>query len=148
MGSQMSAFKFEDLGKVDSGKVVVALNHALLQCIRDVQDRPFEEAARTVSLKIDLTPILDAAEAKEGRCVLDTIGMQFKLNPSMPKQQTMVYPMIPTSSGALLFNPDSPRNPRQHTLDFDGGQADPETGEVPLEEEDVKPFDGKLKEAK
>lgn len=114
----------ESLPKIDRGKVAVAFDAAIFRCVEDCKDRVGDETPRTVELKIEFMPVMDKDTGR-----LDTIDVRFKIKDVLPKRQTVAYPMLPKAAG-IMFNPESPLDPRQSTFGFDA-----ESGEVPLDGE-------------
>lgn len=112
------------LQELDRGKVAVALNHAIRQCVLDIEDRPADKTARIVEMKVKLTPKLDGDTA-----ALDTVGAQFQVATKLPVRQSIIYPMLPSNSGALTFQPECPTDPRQASFEFPEN-VDKSTGEV------------------
>jgi len=118
--------------EIENGKVSAALDHELAQAVRDVVDRPADKTKRTVTLVIELAPVLDRDLA-----TLKHIEATFKMFHRTPKRRSVEYPMLATKSGELFFQPHSPFDPRQHELPYqppadatDQEQIDPVTGEV------------------
>ena len=132
-------FNMGNLVELDNGKGNAAILFAIGQAVRDVNDRPGEKAKRKVTVTYEFTPGLDP-----DTLVLDVVNMQIKIKTGIPDRHTTIYPMLPGKDGTLLFEPASPFNPRQQTLDFprtkppetaDAETVDEETGEVTNDED-------------
>jgi hypothetical protein len=105
----------ENICKVDAGKVEAMVNRAIAQVVDDMQQRPGDESQRRVVLTMAFKP----ESSEEG--VLDNVATEFTVSVSVPPRRSRPYPMEPhAGSRSLLFNPASPTNPRQHTLDEGG----------------------------
>ncbi len=134
-------FTLNSIQDIHNGVVALAVNHAIRQCVQDINDRSGDKAKRKVTLLIELVPILDKHTA-----ALDTIGATFKVKTAIPERYSHEYPMLATRDGTLLFQPQSPFDPRQQALNFDGASVPPareridkETGEVIREDDDERP---------
>lgn len=110
------ALRIDTLAQLDGAKIVAAVDHELRQCVRDINDRPGDKAARVVNMQIRLVPVLDKQTG-----VLDSVHVQFRINSKTPIRQSAEYPMLGTNEGALLFQPHSPTDPRQRELPFQPG---------------------------
>jgi hypothetical protein len=129
MTSNNLQFNLTNLVELDNGKATAAINHALRQIVDDIQERPGDKAKRKVILNIEMVPILDKTTA-----VLDTVGVQIRIDTKVPIRQTMTYPMLATADNTLRFVPQSPLDPRQTAFDFSEDEA-------PVTEEDAEPGD-------
>ena len=125
-------FNVSNLQQLDRGKIAAAVNHHIRQCVDDVAQRCGEKAKRSVTLKIDFTPIIDKDTG-----TLDTVGVAFNVKATIPVQKSTIYPMLPAKGGTLVFQPGSPADPRQQVMGFMAGdqvaadeELDKETGEV------------------
>ncbi len=126
----MKTLTLANLPHHHNGRVALAFDQLLKQAYADVKDRPAESAARKVTLTLMLTP---QTEGEQG--LIEGVGVQFKFDIKLPPKQTVVYPMAIAPNGALVFEPDSPGNPRQSSLLPQPGEdvpanVDPDTGEV------------------
>ncbi len=124
--------KGDTLRQIDRGKVALALDHAIRQCTLDIQDRPADDTKRVIVLQIEMQPECDAQTG-----ALDTIGTKFIVKTKLPARRSVVYPMLPTRDGTLVFEPQSPLDPRQAALVFPAAPpatppagVDPQTGEL------------------
>lgn len=127
-----------NLQELDRGKVALAVNQAIRQCVRDIEERPFDKTKRKVQLVIEASPILE-----KNTGVLDTVGIEFQVQAKLPVQRSTTYPMLARDDGVLTFQPHSPKDPRQTSFpEFEqtarGETVNTRTGEVadPVEDED------------
>jgi len=107
----------------DGGKVALAFDHEITQMIRDVMDRPGDKSVRKTTLVISAVPNLD-----EQAGALDTVGVTFRVSSTTPVRRSIEYPMLATNAGKLMFQPSSPRDPRQTELPYSDrvDQGEPE----------------------
>lgn len=114
--------KLSTLTGLDLGKVDAAFQIELQKCIKDLMDRPGDEAKRSVVLQLDMIP----EHAVSGVC--ETAQVEFTVAAKVPVKRSRVFSMKVNASGggALLFNPESPDDASQGTLD----EVDKATGEV------------------
>ncbi len=110
--------------KIDNGKIAEALNHELKQMVNDVCDRPGDRKVRKVTFDVELSPNFDRDSG-----VLDSINTEFKVKSRAPARKSIVYPMLATKEGTLLFNEHSPNDPRQGHLYANGAQPAPGSNE-------------------
>jgi hypothetical protein len=106
----LQTFTLDSLTEVEGGKVRLAFDRLVKRCADDCYDRPGDGAARTVTLKIEIKPVL----APEGGC--ERVNVQVFAESGVPKLRSRVFDMGLTPSGRLLFNADSPDNVDQGTL--------------------------------
>jgi hypothetical protein len=142
-------FTLSSIRDIDRGKIELAINHALKQCVLDIEDRPGDKAKRKVTIQIEMTPQLD-----KNLAVLDTVAVQFRVATAIPVRQSSIYPMLPSDDGVVMFQPDSMFDPRQSTFAFPtppasslrgtpppgmkpGERMDPATGEIVADDDDV-----------
>lgn len=104
-------FTLASLSDLDMGKVSAAVQGELSAVVRDLVDRPGDQAKRSVILQIDLTP------EKNDLGVCETALVDFKISSRVPPRQSRAYSMGVHPSGGLIFNPESPDNVRQASLD-------------------------------
>jgi len=114
-------FSLAELVNLDLGKAHAAFQAELGKVIQDLQDRPFDDGKRTVTLKLELMP----EELIHGQ--LETVKTTILIDSKVPTKQTRAYSMRVTQQGRLTFNPESPDDPNQKTLDE---AINPDTGEV------------------
>lgn len=98
------------LGDLDFGKVDIATKKLIEKAVRDCLDRPGDEGARTVTLSFSMVPVLES----NGEC--EVVNLECSATCKVPPHRSKVYPMQPTKSGDLLFQPLSPDNPHQMAL--------------------------------
>lgn len=110
-------------GELDGGKVNIAAQEAIRQCVNDINDRPAEKKPRVITLKVSLTPKLDSESG-----ALDTVDVRAEIESRMPKKTTSKYPMLATEDGRLTFVPGSPNDPRQGSL-FEGERQEQQADE-------------------
>lgn len=130
---------FSNIADIDKGKVALVLNHALRQIFRDCQDRPGDKGKRKVVFTITATPVVDKDTNAH-----ESTDLKFSVDARLPIRVSSDYPMVPAQDGTLLFQPHSPKDPRQMPLPMgsdderprrriqvldDGTRVDAETGE-------------------
>lgn len=121
----MSKFKtltLETLKDLDSAKTNAIFNAHLKRCVADCHDRPADEKPRKVVMEVTLTPVLDKVTMD-----CEEVQVQIHVTDSIPKHRTKVYSMGINRAGALLFNPDSPNNVNQGTLEMAEAEEDDES---------------------
>lgn len=101
----LGSLKHLDFGKADEA-FKLHLKRATLDCL----DRPADDKARTVTLQVELKPILEPG----GDCV--ELNAQMQVTSKMPTHKTKVYSVGPRKNGSLVFNEDSPSNINQTTF--------------------------------
>jgi len=104
-------FTVSQLINLDLGKVDTAVRHELEKVVADIRDRPELATARRVRLTIDVEP----EDVVQGQA--DTVSVLFSIEGRIPKRQTRKYSMLVGQGNELLFNAESPEEPRQGTLD-------------------------------
>lgn len=100
----LEKFQLSALAEMDGGRIDVAFGQALARVVADCEDRPGEKKARTVTLQLEVIPVLD----ESGVC--DDVKVQMFITDGIPKRKTRVYDMAmkKTSRGPqLMFRPDS-----------------------------------------
>ena len=111
-------FAIENLPEVDDGKIKLAVNRAIQQAYDDMVQRPGDRSKRKVSLDIEFTPMAD----DDG--LLHSVSTEFAIGVKVPERRSKPYPMEPhAGSKSLLFNPASPEDPHQHTIDEATGEV-------------------------
>jgi len=105
-------FSFSKLDKLQEGRLVTALDLAHRRMIADLHDRPLVAAARKITLTVAYKPVTDKETGE--LCDADVV---FEFKESVPKRAGNTYRMAyDEADAALLFHPDSPSNPHQHTI--------------------------------
>lgn len=107
-------FSLKSLPSLDGGRVVEAFNQAVKRAVADCQDRPGEMKARTVTLQLDIVPVVD----EDG--MLGTVRGAFQIKESIPTRKSRVYDFQPRRGGMLVFNDLSDDASQQRTLDQAG----------------------------
>ncbi|MCA8968808.1 MAG: hypothetical protein KDC95_03465 [Planctomycetes bacterium] len=110
----LEVFDFEQLVKLDDGRICAAFNQLLKRCEEDCRDRPALAKERSITLKLGMKPVIN----ENGD--LDSVMVGFHVKESLPKRDSKVYNMAAGRNG-LLFNDLSHDNVRQTTLDMAGG---------------------------
>jgi hypothetical protein len=101
----------DNLHDFDCGKADAIFRQCLLNAVRDLLDRPGDKNARKVVLQITLKPVL-----QQDGDVVDA-EVEFEAKNSLRSYRTAIRPMAIDRRGNLFFNPDSPDNPDQRTID-------------------------------
>lgn len=104
------ALTLENLEHLDFGKVDVAFQQHIKRVALDCLDRPVDDKARIVTMKVSVKPVPET----DGTC--DHVALQIKLSSSVPDHKTKVYDLLVKRSGQLLFSEDSPENAAQSTI--------------------------------
>lgn len=107
---------FASIADIDGGRIVEAVDQGIALLIRDLEDRPNNDAARTLKLSIKLKP--EASEAGD----LDGVDVSFDISESIPKRSSRQYHMRPLGD-ELWFNSEAPENADQKTIDDFVGEA-------------------------
>lgn len=107
----------ENIHLIDEGVVSEEWMHKLNQIRADISDRPMLMKPRTITLEMELTPSADSTMA---------VDVRFKIKNKVPPSGSRVYEMGVGQMG-LSFNPASPHNINQRTLDE---VVNTDTGEV------------------
>lgn len=113
----METLTLESLKHLDGGRALQMFDLLLRRAGQDCYDRPADRSAR----KVPMTAILKPVMGQDGRC--DGVTLEIEFNPSTPKFRTATFPMLLKPNGAIVFNPDSPDNPRQLTMTDDEADA-------------------------
>ena len=112
-----------DLAALDGGKLEAAFRARLLQVLDDLRDRPGDEDAREIVLKMKASPVADAQGGLEG------LKVWFELAAKVPAGRTRDYSADYQRSPAgapvaLIYNDLSPEDVGQGTLDEVATDAD------------------------
>lgn len=99
------------LKDLDMGRVAAGFQKELDHIVKDCEDRPGDVRARQVTLKLSLVPDSD------GMGVCETVQGEFSITSSVPNRVSKKYQMRVHANGSLLFNPESPEDVTQGTLD-------------------------------
>lgn len=119
----MERMCLENLKLLDNGIPCARFNRQVSAAVDDCMDRAVDKKPRKVALVIELLPETD----QRGDCV--SVAMEIKIKTSVPDHRSRRFDCRPSRTrkgGQLAFNPESPDNADQETLDFDeqkGGDA-------------------------
>lgn len=105
----------KNLHKLDDGVVAAMLDTLLAQAAEDCRKRAGTKKSRSVTLKLELTPQLDDAGNVEG------INLEVAFDIKVPSRRTRTLNLGIRNGGILTFNPLSPDNAKQKTLDEQTG---------------------------
>lgn len=98
------------LGDLDEGHFSVAIDNALLAIGRDIRDRGVDKRVRRLAIIVEVKPIVD-----KGRVL--ALSTTAKLKTSIPDEISAPTAMELHGTGLIGFNPSSPDDPRQSTID-------------------------------
>jgi hypothetical protein len=110
----MREFTLSNLQELDGGRVDVAFQLAMKRAIVDCEDRPGESKARVVTLKVEVTPVLD----EDGLC--EEVRTKMVVADKVPDRKSRVYSMGLRKSSRgpqMVFNDGDPGNFRQRTIE-------------------------------
>lgn len=107
----MQIFDIRQIGELDPA-VVKMFNRLVAEAVKDCHARPGEKTAREVGLKMVITPVM----ASDGTSC-DAVNIDFALPTKTPARRSKTYQMLSQDDGKIMFNPASPDQPRQRTLD-------------------------------
>lgn len=116
----MIRLTLDSLKDLDDGRALVSFTKELRKAVLDCIDRPGEEKPRTVSLVMDVTPVM----GEEGMC--EGATGKFRITNKTPDRTTKPYSFAINKLGDLIFSSNSPDNVQQLTLD----DIDPKTGKI------------------
>ena len=109
---------FAELAELDGGRFNNVFRAQLSAVANDCMDRGAADSTkRTLTVKIDIVPVIDV---ETGEC--DQVNVQLHSATKIPATRSNVARMRTTRAG-LLFAPDSPDDPDQHTMDFADGES-------------------------
>jgi hypothetical protein len=115
---------FENIAEIDAGKIKVAFEQHLQKLVADCAERPGNETARTLSLQLNVVPVIDP---DNGNC--DDVNIEFEIGSKVPKHRSRMVNcnMRKTNSGQMLvFNDLSEDDAEQKTLDQQSDTFRPE----------------------
>lgn len=116
----LKQFKIQELEALDSGRIAATINKSLRAAVEDCANRPGVDSARTVSIQIELRPVID----EDGVCT--ETAMDVVSRASLPKHRSKTLSMGVRPKGMLVFNDASQDSVRQITLDeATTGQEEP-----------------------
>lgn len=114
MGVKLTALKFETIVKILGGAVGVKCDKEFRKAILDCEDAPRLKSAREVTLKVKFTPRLKQSRMS-GEDEYAGCDVEFCVGGRIPSQAIVVA--MTNSEQGLLFNPDAPEDPSQHTIE-------------------------------
>jgi len=126
MAQSLVFFSLDALKHLDGGKAAVAFRRAVEDCVRDCQDRPLEEAARTVTFKVAIKPVAEEDPEFENSYRATGAECEFTITTGLPKRKTKPYSFGIDPQGRMFFSLNSPANVAQTTFD----DLDPDTGKA------------------
>lgn len=103
--------KLDTLQNAAQGTIDVAFAHHIKRISEDCYDRPGCKTARTVTLLVKITPVIDEA----GLC--ETTKMECEVSSSVPKHISRPIDCGIRKGGKLVFNDLSEDNVNQRTID-------------------------------
>lgn len=109
MRQQLSA---KTLGQFEGGKLATAFDRLLMAAGRDCFDRPAVSTKRTVTLTVEVTPVLDEA----GMC--EHVKIYADVGSKSPKYGSRNVIGNIQKSGAIIYDDLSPDDPDQTTFAF------------------------------
>jgi len=105
----MQELTLETLGEVDHGKIAAAFNLLLQRVMLDCFDRPGDDKARSVELRLLVSPMADPNTG-----AFDGCQVQFKLKSSVPPLQSKLLSMDADKRGRLKFVPAEEEAEQEH----------------------------------
>lgn len=103
--------KCSTIHELDDGRVGVAVDRAIRAAAMDCVDRPGLSAARTVTLKLEITPEGTA----EGVCT--SCSVESVISSTLPAKRSSAMNARVAGNGQLQWNNLSPDDAGQSTLD-------------------------------
>jgi hypothetical protein len=103
----------DSVGDVDHGALRIAFNNALKLLSQDLHDRPVLDKARTIILKIDQKPVVDA---NSGSPTLESVDTSWQILTKTPAIGSSGVVMKPQHDGQLYFHSDLPDEPENETI--------------------------------
>ena len=101
----------DTIGKLDEGRVAVAVNNALAQIAHDLNRRPGVDKARKLTLTLTMKPQIDS----DG--LLGSVDIGKTIKATLPDTQGHITNAKVNASGELVWNDASPDDIKQSTLD-------------------------------
>lgn len=102
---------FEELGKIDDGRLAVAVEQALRRVTADIEDRPGLKKPRTLNLSLSFIPVFDTNTS-----TCDGVKMSFKVKESVPVRESKAYDLGVRKGNLLTYQPLSLDNHTQETI--------------------------------
>ncbi len=97
---------------LEDGRTVEAFRRHLARAAADCEDRPGDQSRRTVTLQVDMMPVLD-----QNTLTCDSVTVEISTASKVPPHRSKPYSMLIKSGGALAFNDLAPDNVHQRTID-------------------------------
>lgn len=98
------------IAKIDDGRVAAAFNDLLKTVIADCINRPADDRARGITLKVALRPALDE---ETGDCYLVTT--EFDMATTIPNRRSKTYQCV-IENGRAGYHANHPADAAQPTL--------------------------------
>lgn len=114
MGSQLHQLTFQTLGQMDGGRIAEAFRLALERVLKDCEDRPHVDKARTISIQIAIKPVCAPDDD-----ICDETRMQCVVSDNVPKRQTRLYSLGLRRGGMATFNDESLDDIKQESFGFE-----------------------------
>lgn len=124
---QLTEMTIDNLGNFDGGRIRLAFAQSLLAIVNDLQNRPADGTARTLTLTLRVIP------SQQASGLMESGELDVTVNTSIPKKKSAPARVLIKPNGKLVFNAESPDDPHQSTFAEgmrEGEQLDPKTGEV------------------
>lgn len=103
----MQKLAITELGALDA-RIVAEWQAHLKRIVSDCRDRSSLIKARKLTIKMTVTP--DESDP-------NYVDVGFEFDSDIPSTTTRTFSMRPTGKDDLLFNPESPDEAAQHTID-------------------------------
>ncbi len=113
MAQQLKLLNLKSLPELGDGDLERDFEAALALLVKDCLARPSIKKKRQVSIVIDIEP----QTKQDGTC--DDVNVDVQVASKSPAKIVPTHTMRTTANGGLRYNPASPGNPDQKTLDFD-----------------------------
>lgn len=97
--------------QLNGGRVGIAFDQELKRVVKDCEDRPADDKARTVTITLEIKPVLDS----DGFC--EEVTGQIKINSTVPKRKTKPISFGVRRGGMLVFNDLSEDDVNQSTIE-------------------------------
>lgn len=102
---------FEELAKIDDGRLALALDQALRRVALDMDDRPGLKKPRTVTLQLTFIPVFDANTS-----TCDGVKMTAKIKDSIPVRESKAYDFGLRKGNLMTYQPMALDNHAQETF--------------------------------
>jgi hypothetical protein len=101
------------IGRLDRGRVGIAIRDFIRQAVNDCLDRPGDDRARVIKLEFALKPV---AETHGEHVSCEGAKGVAKVKLKLPDRESSTLDFGVRKGGHLLYNENSPSNHRQATL--------------------------------